>query len=156
VVLLETFRDLLAELERVRDQLARSREKLLLAVSNCCTMTTNYDKVGHGGGGGDARDGPLAALGDLMDKHRHLERRIHNLKVEIYMVGRKLRTAGHEEAAAILKYRYSEDLEWADVLEKLREDGMDPGTMRTLYRWHLDALGRAEKVWKERYEDADR
>jgi len=151
-MVMETFRDLLDELARARARLERSREQILLAVSNCCTMTTNYDKVGHGGGGGDARDGPLAALGDLMDEHRYWQSRVHNLKVEIFHVNLKLREDGKEKAAGVLKYRYSDDLEWSDVLEQLREDGMDPGTMRTLYRWHLDALGRAERVWKERYE----
>ena len=151
-MVMETFRDLLDELARARARVERSREQILLAVSNCCTMTTNYDKVGHGGGGGDARDGPLAALGDLMDEHRNLWRQLHTLKVELRSVYLRLREDGYEKAAGVLEYRYDDDLEWSDVLEQLREDGMDPGTMRTLYRWHLDALGRAERVWKERYE----
>ena len=147
---METFRDLLDELARARDRLVRSREQILLAVSNCCTMTTNYDKVGHGGGGGDARDGPLVALGDLLDERRRLWRNLHNLKVELRSVYLKLKEDGFENAAKILRYRYDDDLEWTDVLEQMREDGKDPGTMRTLYRWHLDALAQAEKVWKER------
>lgn len=147
-MVMETFRDLLDELARARACIERSREQILLAVSNCCTMTTNYDKVGRGGGGGDARDGPLAALGDLMDAHRELWSEYRELKVMLLRLLRTLRERGCKREEKILLYRYNDDLEWDDVMFMLAEDGIAPGSMRTLFRWHRGALEQADKIWE--------
>ena len=146
-----SFDEFLHDLQQTRANHRRLQQRIHEAASACCNVTTNFDRVGHGGGGGDARDGPIAALADLLDEQK---RSWKELQLELYRIewlAVMLDRRGFYREAVILRWRYGRDDPWCDVETALRNNDFDPGSARTLYRWHRIALDEARKLWEEQH-----
>ena len=117
----------------------------------CTKQTTSFDAVGgHGGGGGDAKDGILAAYADFRNTQIRLRDARESAREDIRDLLTRVADRGDPRSALLLELRYLDMLEWDDVHDRLVERGHPCRALRTVLNWHGDALLRAERIWEER------
>lgn len=142
-------------LNRPRDLLAallRAREQASDLWAACTKMTTSYDGVGgHGGGGGDSKDGALAAYADLTTPEDY-KRELDLARAELGWFLKSLAEADPKHGfrdAALLEERYLKFRGWEATMFELNRRGFTCGHLQTAYYWHRGALSRAERFWEE-------
>ena len=111
----------------------------------CTKQTTSFDTVGgHGGGGGDAKDGILAAYADFRNAQNRYREELEAAKKEI----RGFLGSLSPRDALLLELRYIRLLDWDGVHERLGENGYPCRALRTVLNWHTEALNRGESLWE--------
>ena len=112
----------------------------------CTKQTTSFDTVGgHGGGGGDAKDGILAAFADFSNSQNRYREELDDAKRELRRFFETLRPRD----ALLLELRYVQLLDWNDVHKKLSDKGYPCLALRTVLNWHTEALNRGERIWED-------
>ena len=125
--------------------------------SACTKMSTTFGQIGGvGGSGGDAKDGDKAALSDMNDLYDALTRETRAVLQEMFQfsdaVAQDPRNPHGPRDAAILRLRYARRLDWNAVARELQTRGFRWVSLRTVFKWHSDALTRIEKIWEETHE----
>lgn len=147
------FRDFLTRPFQLVRKIAVEREKRDDIWAVCTKVTTAYSQTGgFGGGDGNAKDGPLAALSDLSDNLYALRRELEDAEhavLRLLLVVEQEDKDG-ERYAALLKKRYVERKNWTKVMSELEDAGYQCGHLQTVYQWHRQALSTAERKWEER------
>lgn len=156
----EAFREYIYEPRRLVKQYRRTLEQRLKLWANCTKTTATLGGIAGGTGGGGAKDGANAALADLNAKLVQLADDYKAASDEMLLfLSVVRRDPGNEHGkrdAEILKLRYAARLGWGTVLKKLNDEGYHCQSLRTVYKWHADALARSERKWEEIYGKPDK
>lgn len=122
----------------------------------CANMTASYSGMPMGGGGGDAKDMPLAAFSDAGNTVRQLhadylaaKRAVADFLFALH------RDGGIEDRLyRLLVWRYRRLDDWKRVREALTENGKAP-SYATVFRWHKKALEQAERYWESLHSEGE-
>lgn len=148
----EAFREYLHRLRKLTEKLEESEAALEELWAVCTKVTAGFDRVGSSGGGGDAKDGSLAAYADLTGKREADERMRRETEHELAAFLDAVEGAAGEHGkrdALILRERYLRCRGWQRVMDELIGKGYSCKSLRTVFKWHLGAVERAEKIWEE-------
>ena len=139
-----SFRDCLYRIATLTAKLDDAEERLQRMWSVCTKMSTSFGQVGSSGGGGDAKDGPLALFADLVNKRDRYRKELDESKQKLDALLRQL----PDRDQKLLRMRYGELRSWNEVHEGLAKDGYVCSGLRTMFNWHHAAFERAEKLWE--------
>lgn len=149
------FREFLHEPARLHDKLTRLEIQIAELESRCSRQTVNYEATGGFSGGGDAKDGALAALADLKIRWAECRRERVWAATALIKFLNRVKTAdvinGHRDATLLLQ-RHLYELPWSQVHANLEAMGYKCCGLRTVTNWHRRALERAEKVWEAEHD----
>lgn len=150
------LRNLLRDLDRSREEVARLHEKLDQQWTACLGMGGHGDSGGIGGGGtGGPRDSQLVSFSDTVELL--IQARTRQMKAEKRLEGllktMSERPGNGRRDALLLRDRYLRRLTWRDILDDLKHEGFQVTTLRTVYLWHSDALRWGDAIWEELYHD---
>lgn len=152
----EAFREYLHRLQRLTEALEASEWATLELWAVCTKTTAGFDRVGSSGGGGDAKDGSFAAYADMTRKQEAVEKMRKETEHELAAFLDAVEGAAGEHGkrdALILRGRYLHCRGWRNIMDELLEKGYACQSLRTVFKWHLGALERAEKIWEETYHE---
>lgn len=122
----------------------------------CTKMSTSFGQVGGGSsGGGDAKDGPLAAYAqlasDIEERRRELEETENEMRDFLHRAKESDREHGTRDEL-ILRKRYVERQEWNAVMSALLAAGYRCTCLRTVFNWHRSAVERTRMIWEATHE----
>ena len=148
------LRNLLRDLDRSREDVARLHEKLDEQWIVCLGLGGHGDSGGiRGGGTGGPRDGPLVSFSDTVELL--IQAKVRKAKLEnrltVFLLTLEQNQHHGRRDARILRDRYLRRLTWKDILDDLKSEGFQVTTLRAVYLWHADALRRGDQLWEERY-----
>lgn len=150
---MERFREYLNTPWRLEQDLADMDLRLQELWAVCTKRSTNLNQVGgRGGGGGDAKDGSLAAYSDFVRARDRVQRQLDDADDALLEFLQNLERSGRPHCirdAKILLYRYAVRLDWKFIYARLAEQGYPCQTLRTVFNWHAGALERAGELWEE-------
>ena len=153
------FREFLNRPRALAAKLDEAEDQLMEMWTVCTKQTANYNSTGgHGGGGGDAKDGGMATYADLRSKQRALSMELSAAERDLMkLIDAVEKTGGGRgiRDAKILRMRYLFRMNWGEIHAGMAADGFHCSTLRTVLNWHSDALYRGERIWEERYVRTD-
>ena len=148
----DAFREYLHRPEQLAEKLKQTEEQLQEIWAVCTKMSTSFDRVGSSGGGGDAKDGPLATYAQLardLEQRREELNETENEMLNFFDAVLAKNPEYGVRDVLILRKRYIERTDWKNIQCALKRRGFQCGHLQTAYYWHKGALARAEKIWEE-------
>lgn len=147
------FRQFLMQPRRLAAELSRIHAKLEDQTFTSQGMVASYSGMGGFGGSGDAKDGALAAVADLVEVEKRcwneLSQAESDLEYFLDCMKQDARIAYPRRDVLILWYRYLLRLDWTETRNCMAAKGYKSKTERTIYNWHKTALLDGAALWRE-------